>query len=233
MADTAILSASPEVLVEFLNTLDQRTFARHRQRHEPQEELGSPDALARWLAERALLGTSGVHRARPTADDLADALVVRAALRKILVSALDDSGGADSGDNGKGATPPTTTTSPVTASTIPAALTTAAADGDLRMLTAFPLYLVADPPRGLTLACAPPRPGPVSRALATLVAAAATAGVRGTWDRIRVCAAPDCRWAFIDASRRGDKRWCSTAVCGNRSKTAGYRVRQRESQSSP
>ena len=199
MFDTAAPSAGPEVLVAFLNTLDQRTFARHGHRHEPHDELNSPTALARRLTDWGLLGSSGA-RARATAEDLADALTVRAALRDSLVSALDDD-----------------------------------IDVDINPgeLTAFRLYLVADRSGGLTLTCEPPRPSPVSRALAALVAAAATAGVRGTWDRIRVCAAPDCHWAFVDASRRGDKRWCSTAVCGNRSKTADYRDRRREAQSRP
>lgn len=196
MVDTAAPSAGPEVLVEFLNTLDQRTFVRHGQRHEPHDELGSAAALARWLADRGLLSGSGARQARATAEDLADAWTVRAALRGTLVSALDDS-----------------------------------VVGAPDVLAAFRLHVVADRSGGLALACTPPRPGPVGRALAVLVAAAATAGVRGTWDRIRVCAAPDCRWAFIDTSRRGDKRWCSTAVCGNRSKTADYRDRRRESQS--
>lgn len=241
MVDSVATSAGPEVLVAFLNTLDQRTFARYGERHEPHDELDSPTALGRLLADWGLLGGSGV-RARATAEDLADALAVRAALRNNLVAALDDggdddddvgSGDDDGGNDGGGdgrasAAIPTTPTIRTTAS-----VGAGGADIDVTTgeLSAFRLYLVADRSGGLALACAPPRPSPVSQALAALVTAAATAGVRGTWDRIRVCAAPDCRWAFIDASRRGDKRWCSTAVCGNRSKTAGYRVRQRESHS--
>ena len=89
----------------------------------------------------------------------------------------------------------------------------------------FPLRLVADRSGELSVVCEPPRGGAASQALATVVAAVATAVVGGSWDRVRVCAAPECRWAFHDASRRGDKRWCSTAVCGNRTKTAEYRAR--------
>jgi len=207
MADAATLLPDAEVLVEFLNTLDERTFARHGRRHEPHDELDSPAALARWLADHGLLGDPAA-RTRATATDLTDALAVRTTLRDNLVSALDGDND-EHGEDGDGH---------------PAALAVPAA------LDAFRLYLVADRSGGLALACAPPRPTPVGHALATLVATAATAGVRGTWDRVRVCAAPDCHWAFIDTSRRGDKRWCSTAVCGNRSKTADYRVRRRESQ---
>ena len=31
-----------------------------------------------------------------------------------------------------------------------------------------------------------------------------------------VCAGDDCRWAYLDVSRRQDRRWCSSADCGNR-----------------
>ena len=34
--------------------------------------------------------------------------------------------------------------------------------------------------------------------------------------RLGVCADEECRWAFIDTSKRGDRIWCSSADCGNR-----------------
>ena len=34
--------------------------------------------------------------------------------------------------------------------------------------------------------------------------------------RLGVCADEDCRWAFVDTSKRGDRIWCSSADCGNR-----------------
>lgn len=46
--------------------------------------------------------------------------------------------------------------------------------------------------------------------------------------RIRECAAPDCALLFVDASRPGARRWCSTAACGNRVRTKAYRQRQKE-----
>jgi len=30
------------------------------------------------------------------------------------------------------------------------------------------------------------------------------------------CADPACGWVFLDVSRRGNRRWCSSAGCGNR-----------------
>jgi CGNR zinc finger protein/putative stress-induced transcription regulator len=44
-------------------------------------------------------------------------------------------------------------------------------------------------------------------------------------DRIGVCSAPVCDRVYVDVSRNGTKRFCSTA-CQNRVKTATFRARQ-------
>jgi predicted RNA-binding Zn ribbon-like protein len=49
----------------------------------------------------------------------------------------------------------------------------------------------------------------------------------GTWSRLRVCANPDCRWAFFDRSRNQQGHWCNMAVCGNRLKNRQLRARRR------
>jgi len=217
MVGSSAAPADLEVLVAFLNTVDQRTFTHNGRRHEPHDELSSPTALARWLAEHGLTDRPG-GLPRATHEDLADAIAVREALRDGLVAALDDAAGPQEGHAESAGTLAEAAGHPDASSAgTPAALET------------FPLRLVVDRTGGgLSLDCTPPRSGAVNQGLATLVAAAATAGIRGTWDRVRLCAAPDCRWAFQDSSRRGDKRWCATAVCGNRRKTADYRTRQRE-----
>jgi predicted RNA-binding Zn ribbon-like protein len=46
-------------------------------------------------------------------------------------------------------------------------------------------------------------------------------------DRIRACSGPGCAILFLDASRAGDRRWCSMAACGNRAKVAEFRRRRR------
>ncbi|MGK2937640.1 MAG: CGNR zinc finger domain-containing protein [Solirubrobacteraceae bacterium] len=46
--------------------------------------------------------------------------------------------------------------------------------------------------------------------------------------RIRECGAPDCALLFVDASRPGRRRWCSTTACGNRARTKAYRSRRKE-----
>ncbi len=37
-------------------------------------------------------------------------------------------------------------------------------------------------------------------------------------DRLRQCGDNDCGWLFLDRSRNGSRRWCSSADCGNRAR---------------
>jgi predicted RNA-binding Zn ribbon-like protein len=46
-------------------------------------------------------------------------------------------------------------------------------------------------------------------------------------ERLRICAAADCRWRFIDSSPAGRRRWCDMRTCGNRAKVAAHRARTR------
>jgi predicted RNA-binding Zn ribbon-like protein len=49
----------------------------------------------------------------------------------------------------------------------------------------------------------------------------------GSWDRVKACGNPDCRWAFYDASKNHSGRWCDMASCGNRMKARAFRERAR------
>jgi predicted RNA-binding Zn ribbon-like protein len=49
--------------------------------------------------------------------------------------------------------------------------------------------------------------------------------------RLRRCDNDGCRWAFVDASRNGGRRWCDPGICGNVSKVRAYRGRLRRAQS--
>jgi predicted RNA-binding Zn ribbon-like protein len=49
----------------------------------------------------------------------------------------------------------------------------------------------------------------------------------GSWTRLKVCANPECQWAFFDRSRNQQGSWCSMAVCGNRLKNRELRARRR------
>lgn len=46
-------------------------------------------------------------------------------------------------------------------------------------------------------------------------------------DRLRICAADDCRDVLVDLSRNKSKRYCSAGNCGNRAHVAAYRARKR------
>jgi hypothetical protein len=64
------------------------------------------------------------------------------------------------------------------------------------------------------------------------IAAAAVGLVEdGRWDRVKICAASDCRWAFYDRSKNHSRHWCSMGVCGNRSKSRTFRRRRRAGES--
>jgi predicted RNA-binding Zn ribbon-like protein len=44
-----------------------------------------------------------------------------------------------------------------------------------------------------------------------------------TLPRERLHACPRCGWLFVDASRGGNRRWCSMRTCGNREKVSRHR----------
>jgi predicted RNA-binding Zn ribbon-like protein len=60
----------------------------------------------------------------------------------------------------------------------------------------------------------------VARSAAELVA-------EGQGAPVRKCGNPECVLYFYDTSRTGQRRWCSMAVCGNRSKVAAFASRKR------
>lgn len=70
-----------------------------------------------------------------------------------------------------------------------------------------------------------PLAGGADGALGRLLAIVAAAQRDGTWERLKVCRAHDCQWAFYDQSRNRSAVWCSMEVCGNRSKVRAHRAR--------
>lgn len=89
-----------------------------------------------------------------------------------------------------------------------------------RICTAFPLVLNANGsiPRL--------QPAPASSTLGSIVAELYALAQADKLDRLKMCASDDCQWVFYDRSRPGTRRWCSSALCGNRQKTRAYRERQ-------
>jgi predicted RNA-binding Zn ribbon-like protein len=49
-------------------------------------------------------------------------------------------------------------------------------------------------------------------------------------ERVRECAAGDCRWLFVDTSKNRSRRWCDMKSCGNRAKVRRFYHRKREVQ---
>ena len=69
--------------------------------------------------------------------------------------------------------------------------------------------------------------GGVKGALGTILASVVVASSKGTWARMKICAAEDCRWAYYDHSKSRTGRWCAMETCGNRHKTRRYRRKKR------
>jgi len=44
---------------------------------------------------------------------------------------------------------------------------------------------------------------------------------------VRECAAPTCRWLFLDTTRNRSRRWCDMKVCGNRAKARRHYARKK------
>ena len=55
----------------------------------------------------------------------------------------------------------------------------------------------------------------------------------GTRARLRLCANPHCGLFFYDNSRTRRRRWCSMAVCGNRSKVAAFARKHASARNTP
>lgn len=70
-----------------------------------------------------------------------------------------------------------------------------------------------------------PRAAGLGGALGRLLAIVVEAQAEGHWSRLRVCVNDVCQWAYYDASRNRSGRWCSMAVCGNRTKVRAHRTR--------
>lgn len=72
---------------------------------------------------------------------------------------------------------------------------------------------------------ATPPEAPLAERMAVEAAMALVDVVRaGALDRLRTCAADDCRDVFVDLSKNRSRRFCDSG-CGNRANVAAYRAR--------
>jgi predicted RNA-binding Zn ribbon-like protein len=69
--------------------------------------------------------------------------------------------------------------------------------------------------------------GQLEAGLADLLLVIRDAQRDDTWQRLKACGNPDCRWAFYDRSHSRAGAWCDMATCGNRIKNRRLRQRQR------
>jgi predicted RNA-binding Zn ribbon-like protein len=77
----------------------------------------------------------------------------------------------------------------------------------------------------------PVPPARIADGVAGLLLTIRDAQADGSWDRLKLCGNPDCRWAFYDRSRSRVGAWCDMASCGNRLKNRNLRARR--AQASP
>lgn len=90
---------------------------------------------------------------------------------------------------------------------------------------AFPLVVRLAPTKPAALTAA--REDAVS-GLSVVVAQLYDAARNATLDRLKMCASEECKRVFYDRSKPGSRRWCQSAMCGNRMKTRAYRARRKE-----
>ncbi|MFD0690227.1 CGNR zinc finger domain-containing protein [Actinomadura fibrosa] len=71
------------------------------------------------------------------------------------------------------------------------------------------------------------RAGGPTAALAAVARAAIDLLGGSTAGALKQCEADPCTRLYLDASRRGTRRWCDMRECGNRAKAAAFRARHR------
>jgi predicted RNA-binding Zn ribbon-like protein len=94
-----------------------------------------------------------------------------------------------------------------------------------RALRLFPLVAEARMDRGMLLRSA--RDDALA-GLSVVVAELYDGALKGILDRLKMCAANECRRVFFDRSKPATRRWCMSTLCGNRIKTRTYRERHRD-----
>ena len=213
------------MLQAFVNTLDVE---------EGKDELATPAAMEAWLRGAGLAaqpaaqppGQRTEHLAALPAGqpasgagpaDLALAVALREALRAVLRSHVTHRTARTAGAAG-----PAGTAGPAGPARPQADPSSAAAAQLAEIAGRLQARLTADDSGAVRVLAGDSG----SRAgLARLLLIAADAATLGTWQRLKVCSADDCQWAFYDRSPTRSGCWCSMQNCGSRAKSRAYRSR--------
>ena len=203
IASVAVVPLPEETLdasraLAFVNTLSARPTAA------PSERLVSYEALADWAREEKLIAPAAAKRlvahARRHPQQAAAALARAVELREAvydIVAALD----------AKRA--PSTSALDTVARDMAAAYST----GRL-VLHEGTLHWVSSNEDDLDRVL-----WEVARTVGRLVTSSRLA-------KVRLCAAADCGWLFVDDTKNRSRRWCDMKICGNREKLRRFRARQ-------
>ena len=163
--------------------------------------LAGPGPASTWLREAGLLGAA----ASVTAAGLASAREVRESIRVLLA-----------GNSSRPAASP-------------GAAGARAGAGDLAPLRALAEAgrprLAVHPDGRVQLAAGPA--ATLTEGLVGLLVVIRDAQQDGSWARLKICANPDCRWAFFDRSHSRQGSWCDMSSCGNLIKNRNLRARRR------
>jgi predicted RNA-binding Zn ribbon-like protein len=71
------------------------------------------------------------------------------------------------------------------------------------------------------------QPAPGANGLGQVLAELFRLAGNGSLDRLKICGSDECHWVFFDRTKPGNRRWCSSLLCGNRQKTRDYRKRSK------
>jgi predicted RNA-binding Zn ribbon-like protein len=173
-----------------------QSFVNTLDRDNDTDRLASDDDARAWLIEAGLLEAPAAARTR--SDGLTLARQVRESIRALIGHGTAESDAAE-----------------LTADEL-APLNT------LLALAQPPLDVTPD---GRVRLCS----GPADRladALVILLLIIRDAQADGSWDRLKLCSNPDCRWAFYDRSHSRRGQWCDMTTCGNRIKNRNLRARR-------
>jgi predicted RNA-binding Zn ribbon-like protein len=77
-----------------------------------------------------------------------------------------------------------------------------------------------------TVLLAAASPDPAASALSAVARDAIGLFTSADVRRMRECASPECGLLFLDLSRPGRRRWCSSNACGGKARAAAYRQRR-------